>query len=79
MDKRIKFEEAISLLETEVKRIEEGNMTLDEALESYEKAIGLVKICNERLEAAESRVRLLTEGADGTLTDTPFLKSENET
>lgn len=78
MDKKMKFEEAMSLLEAEVKRIEDGNMPLDEALASYERAIGLVKVCNERLEAAQNRVRILTEGTDGTLTDSPFLKSDDE-
>lgn len=78
MDENMKFEDAMVLLEAEVKRIEAGDMTLDEALAAYERAIGLVKICNERLEAAESRVRLLTEGADGSLTDMPFSKSDDE-
>ena len=32
----------------------------------------LVKICNEKLECAERRVRILTEGADGVITDMPF-------
>ena len=78
MDKKMKFEEAMVLLENEVKRIEAGDMSLDDALSSYERAIGLVKICNEKLEAAENRVRILTEGADGALTDKPFSVSDDE-
>ena len=70
------FEEAISKLDSEVKRLESGNMTLDESIDAFENAIKLVKICNERLENAERRVRILTESADGTVTDAPFEVSD---
>ena len=72
MKKDIKFEEAIEKLDLEVKRLESGNMSLDEALTSFEEAIKLVKICNERLEGAERRVRILTESDDGSVTDVEF-------
>ena len=78
MKKNIKFEEAMELLEKEVGRLESGNMPLDEALSSFETAISLVKICNERLEAAESKVRILTESSSGEVTDAPFLNTDDE-
>jgi len=74
----MKFEEAMELLEKEVSRLESGNMPLDEALTSFESAISLVKLCNERLEDAESRVRILTESASGEITDAPFLNTDDE-
>lgn len=70
--KNMNFEEAIKKLESEVKRLESGNMTLDESIDAFEEAIKLVKICNEKLESAERRVRILTENSDGTITDLPF-------
>lgn len=70
--KNMNFEEAIKKLESEVKRLESGNMTLDESIDAFEEAIKLVKICNEKLENAERRVRILTENSDGTITDLPF-------
>ena len=73
----INFEEALKKLEGEVKKLEGGNMTLDESISAFEEAVKLVKICNEKLENAERRVRLLTEKADGTVTDIPF-DTENE-
>lgn len=66
------FESAMAKLEDEVSRLEGGNMSLDESLSSFENAIRLVKICNEKLERAERKVRILTEGKDGALTDAPF-------
>lgn len=79
MKNNMKFEEAIELLEKQVKNLESGNMTIDEALESYEESIKLVKICNEKLESAEKRVRMLTESVDGTVTDVPFEKCDDAT
>ena len=70
--KDINFEEAIKQLESEVKRLESGNMSLDESIDAFESAIKLVKICNDKLENAERKVRILTENADGTVSDMPF-------
>ena len=70
--KDINFEEAIKKLESEVKRLESGNMSLDESIDAFEEAIKLVKICNDRLENAERRVRMLTENVDGMVSDVPF-------
>ena len=73
----INFEEAIAGLEAQVRRLEGGNMTLDESITAFEEAVKLVKICNERFENAERRVRILVEGADGTVSDAAF-DSEDE-
>ena len=78
MSENMKFEDAIERLEGEVKRLESGNMSLDEALTSYENAVRLAKICTERLEAAEAKVRILTESADGTVSDMPFVGTGDE-
>ena len=75
--KEINFEEALVMLEGEVKKLESGNMTLDESISAFEEAVKLVKLCNEKLESAERRVRILTEMSDGSVTDLPF-DSEDE-
>ena len=77
MSKVIKFEEAISKLEDAVRLLEGGALSLDESIEKYEEALKYVKICNEALEKAEQRVKLLTESADGTISDRPFMQDEN--
>lgn len=79
MSKNIKFEEAMQKLDAEVRRLESAELTIDEALASFEESVRLVKICNEKLEAAECRVRMLTESADGTVTDVPFGAQTDET
>ncbi len=72
MENKMKFEEAITLLEQIVARLESGSLGLDEAIAEYERAVGLIRICNERIDAATQRVRLLTESADGSVSDLPF-------
>ncbi len=70
--KDINFEEAMLKLEGEVKKLESGNMTLDESIAAFEEAVKLIRVCNEKLENAERRVRILTESSDGSITDLPF-------
>lgn len=79
MKKDISFESAIAELESEVKKLEEGNMSLDEALESYEKAIGLVKICNEKLESADRKVHVLVENSSSEMAFKDFDGKIDET
>ena len=77
MKNNIKFEEAVSKLEEAVRQLESGGISLDEAISIYEEAVGLVKICHDRLESARQKVKLITEGADGAVTDRPFTCNEN--
>ncbi len=70
--KNIKFEEAMTRLEELIVLLEDGEVSLDGAIEAYEEAIKLVKICNNRLESAEKKIRLLLESDDGTVVDKPF-------
>ena len=50
--KEIKFEDAIIKLEGEVKKLESGNMTLDESIAAFEEAVKLIGVCNKQLENA---------------------------
>lgn len=78
MNKNLTFEESVSRLEDIVKMLESGNMSLDELLASFEEAIGLVKSCNEKLEGAERRVKVLVESADGVFSEKPFDEVNDE-
>ncbi len=75
-NKEKSFEEAITGLEEKVKLLESGNISLDDSLKAFEEAISLARLCNEKLESAEAKVRMLVEGEDGSVTDLPFDKNE---
>ena len=76
MNKNIKFEEAIEKLDSIVSKLESGSVPLDESLALFEEGVGLIKLCNEKLDAAEQKVRILTESADGSISDAPFINDE---
>ena len=77
MSRNIKFEDALSELEEAVRLLESGTLSLDESIEKYEIAIKYVRICTERLEKAEQKVKIITQGADGSISDAPFIQDEN--
>jgi exodeoxyribonuclease VII small subunit len=55
----LSFEEAYRELESVVERLEGGDLPLEEALELYERGVGLAQRCGDALDAAELRVRQL--------------------
>lgn len=61
------FEESIAELETVVKRLESGDLPLEEALAAFENGIGLVRALHERVDQAEAKVEVLTRSASGDL------------
>ena len=78
MKKDMKFEDAVLALEEIVRNLESNTFTLDESLSAFEEAVSLVKHCSVALGNAEQRVRMLTEAQDGTITDVPFVGSDDE-
>lgn len=50
------FESAITELESIVQQMEGGTITLEQALEHYQRGTGLLKYCQQTLQAAEQRV-----------------------
>lgn len=55
------FEKAIGQLEEIVARLEGGDLTLEQALEQFERGVALAKDCREALTHAEQRVKTLTK------------------
>lgn len=55
------FEKAIGQLEEIVARLEGGDLTLEQALEQFERGVALAKDCREALARAEQRVKTLTK------------------
>jgi len=55
------FEAAIGELETIVKKLEDGDLTLEQSLALYERGVQLSRFCHARLEDAERRIEILNE------------------
>ena len=63
----IKFEDALSNLESIVEKLESGELSLEESLTAFEEGIRLSRICSKRLNEAERKIEILTKGNDGEL------------
>ena len=64
-EKENTFEENLAKLEELVKKLEAGNLDLDESLKIYEDAIVLRERCRKFLEESERKVQKLMETAQG--------------
>ena len=59
------FEDALRTLEDVVRRLEGGEVPLDESLTLYERGEALRKHCQARLDAAQARIERIVAGPDG--------------
>ncbi len=55
----VSFEAALQELEHIVQTMESGDAPLEESLASYERGMMLLKTCQDRLAAAEQKIRML--------------------
>ncbi|MFT3793074.1 MAG: exodeoxyribonuclease VII small subunit [Rudaea sp.] len=60
-NKIAEFEASLDELEKLVARMEGGEMSLDESLQSFERGIALYRSCQSALDEAQLRVRLLRD------------------
>lgn len=57
----INFEENMQMLEKLVKKMESGDLTLEQSLEAFEKGVKIVRKCQDSLTRAEVRVTKLMQ------------------
>ena len=67
-----KFETALEELEQVVEQLESGDLSLEDSLAAFEKGVGLVKLCNQKLTEVEKKVELLVKDMEGKLQLKPF-------
>jgi exodeoxyribonuclease VII small subunit len=72
-----KFEDALGRLEEIVRKMEAGDMTLEESLKSFEEGIRLSRLCAGKLDEAERRVDVLLKQEEG-IAVKPFHKDAGE-
>ena len=57
----LSFEESLEKLEEIVNRLENGDVPLDDAIDEFNKAMQLVKVCNNKLNNAEQAIAKIVE------------------
>lgn len=55
------FEDSLKNLEKIVKKLEDGNLNLNESLEEFQKGVEAYRYCNEALNQVEGKVKLIIE------------------
>lgn len=68
----LKFEEALAQVERLVEELESGELSLEDALERYERGVRRLAACRKLLDAAEKRVDILRKSPTGELKVEPF-------
>ncbi len=71
-----KFETALKKLEEVVRKLESGELSLDDSLKAYEEGVKLAAFCSKKLNDAEKRVEVLNKMKDGSFTRRPFQLDE---
>ena len=62
------FEQALKALEDVVRRLEGGEVPLEESIGLYERGEALRRHCQARLDAAQARIEKIVQGPDGKAT-----------
>ena len=64
--KEMSFEQKLEELETIINQLETGEISLEESIESYTKAMKIVKECDEKIKSFEKQVSMMV-GEQGKL------------
>lgn len=70
------FEQTLARLEDIVKKMESGNISLDESIEIYQEGLTLSKQCSSMLEEAEGKVMAIVNKEQGIIEE--FMISQSK-
>jgi exodeoxyribonuclease VII small subunit len=71
-EKKPDFEFALTRLEEIVSKLENANLSLDDAMKLFEEGVQLSRDCQKYLEQAEGKVEILLKKAGGEIAAEPF-------
>lgn len=64
MSEQLTYEQALEKLDEKLKVLEDGELSLEDALNAVDEARIYLKICTERLEAARKKIEIRPEPTD---------------
>ena len=74
----VKFEKAMTRLESIVEELERGDLNIDKSLEIFEEGIKMSRVCSKKLNEAEAKIEKLTKGKKGELVTELFPLNNND-
>lgn len=75
-NKEMEFEPALKKLEAIVQKLEDGELSLEDALKQFEEGVRLADLCSKRLTEAEKKVEVLMKTTGGKFKTEPFEETE---
>ena len=66
------FEADLNRLEEIVKKLEDGSVPLEEAMQLFQEGTALAASCGKLLDEAELEIVKLTKGSEGSIVEAPF-------
>ncbi|MBS1959332.1 MAG: exodeoxyribonuclease VII small subunit [Bdellovibrionales bacterium] len=66
------FEQSLQKLESIVKNLESGSLSLEDSLTAFQEGVGLVKQCQGMLSTAEQKVEMLVKASAEGVETRPF-------
>ena len=78
MAKEEKFEDALKRLEGIVRKLEDGDLPLEDSLKYFEEGVKLSRLCARKLDEAEKKVEVLMKEKNGSLKAKPFHLASEE-
>lgn len=67
--KEMTFEQAVETLEEIIRKMESGNVSLEESIECFKKGTELIKYCDKTLEKYEKLITTVTVDGKGNVTE----------
>jgi exodeoxyribonuclease VII small subunit len=61
MSEQLTYEQALEKLDEKLKLLEDGDLSLEDALKAVDEARVYLKVCSERLEAARKKIEIRPE------------------
>ena len=74
----IKFEKAMTRLESIVEELERGDLNIDKSLAIFEEGIKMSRVCSKKLNEAESKIEKLTKDKNENLVTELFPLDDND-
>ena len=61
MNEEMTLEDAFGQLEEITKKMEQGNLSLEETFSLYKQGLELAQLCNDKIEKVETEIRILND------------------
>ena len=72
------FEEAMKRLDEITDELSREGVSLDRSLALYEEGVKLARVCNEKLEDTERKIKMLQISQSGEVSEKDFIPNEND-